>query len=199
MNQPEEKEQNLVSRILNGDASAEAELVKRYGLGIKLILLKRTGSNQLALDLSQDTFIIALQKLRAGEVRKPEALAAFLHQVAVNLSIEHFRKEKRYVRQDDGIISLQVPHRDMKAENIDRQRSRVLLEGLLAQLSRERDREILQRFYLMDEDKSQICSVLELSASHFDRVLYRAKQRMRDMILESTDLKNILFGSLFDG
>lgn len=189
----------LAARITKGDTSAEAELVERYSTGVKLILLKRTGNQQLSKDLSQDTFIIALQKLRAGEVRKPEALAAFLRQTAVNLSIEHYRKEKRYIHQEDGIIALQTPHIDKKAEHVDRQHAGKLLETTIQELANSRDREILQRFYLMDEDKPSICSALELSAVHFDRVLYRAKQRMRKLIMERSDLKNLLFGSLFDG
>ena len=188
----------LASRIGRGDVSAETELVERYSTGVKLILLKRTGNPQLSKDLSQDTFIIALQKLRAGEVRKPEALAAFLRQTAVNLSIEHYRKEKRYIHQEDGIIALQSPHIDDKAEHVDRQQAGKLLETTIQELANSRDREILQRFYLLDEDKPEICTALQLSAAHFDRVLYRAKQRMRKLIMERKELKTLLFGGLFD-
>lgn len=187
----------LAVRIGEGDATAESELVERYATGIKLILLKRTGNRQLSLDLCQDTFVIALQKLRSGEVRKPESLVAFLRQTAVNLSIEHYRKEKRYI-QHDGIISLQTTHRDRKAEQIDYQYARTLLDGVIKQLVRTRDREILHRFYLLDENKPQICNALDLSAAHFDRVLYRARQRMCEMIEQQPDLRSLLFGSLCD-
>lgn len=189
----------LAARIGRGDARAETELVERYSKGVKLILLKRTGSTQVSNDLSQETFIIALQKLRAGEVRKPESLAAFLRQTAVNLSIEYFRNEKRYIHQEDGIIALQTPHIDRKAEHVDRQHAGELLMTTIQELGNSRDREILRRFYLLDEDKPEICNALQLSTAHFDRVLYRAKQRMRKLIMERSDLKKLLFGSLFDG
>ncbi len=189
----------LAARIKQGDSVAESQLVERYATGVKLILLKRTGNNHLAKDLCQDTFIIALQKLRTGKVRKPQSMAAFLRQIAVNLSIEHYRKEKRYVHQEDGIMSLRTAPRDRKAEQIDQKHARKILEGTLNQLGRPRDREILQRFYLLDQDKLHICSALDLSAAHFDRVLYRARQRMRQLIGQQPDLKNLLFGSLFDG
>jgi RNA polymerase sigma-70 factor (ECF subfamily) len=190
---------SLAIRILEGDTVAEAELVERYSNGLRLILLKRTGNPQLTQDLCQDTFVIALQKLRAGQLRNPEALGGFLRQIAINLSIEHFRKERRYVHQEDGIIALQTPHIERKAERIDRERVRAILDGALEELAQPRDREILKRFYLLDEDKSSICGALELSAAHFDRVLYRAKQRMHSLILQQPELKNLLFGSLIDG
>lgn len=193
------KAPELAARILKGDATAESQLVERYARPIRLILLKHTGNPQLASDLAQDTFIIAIKKLRAGEVRNPDALGAFLRQTAVNLSIEHFRREKRYVSQDDGIISLRAPHKDRKAERMDTQQARKMLDDVLDRLARPRDREILERFYLLEEDKSVICSALGLSDAHFDRVLYRARQRMRELLEDNVELRSLLFGGLFDG
>ena len=189
----------LAARILRGDATAENELVARYARPVRLILLKHTGNPQLANDLAQDTFVIAIQKLRAGEVRNPEALGGFLRQTAINLSIEHFRKEKRYVRQDDGIIELQAPLEDTQAEHMDRRLARRVLENAMTQLAQPRDREILHRFYLLEEDKAVICSALDLSAAHFDRVLYRARQRMRELLNDHLDLRSLLLGGLTDG
>jgi RNA polymerase sigma-70 factor (ECF subfamily) len=193
-----EQARDLVSRIIAGDGFAESELAEQYARPIKLILLKRTGSVQLANDLCQDTFVVILKKLRAGDLRKPQSLSAFIRQTAVNISIDHFRKEKRYVHQDDGTISLLHSHRDHKARGIDSQTTRVVLENALDQLAMSRDREILRRFYLADEDKIAICKDLNLSATHFDRVLYRAKKRMRELIVKQTELKTMLFGGLFE-
>ena len=198
MESQKEAAKQLAIRIGDGDATAESELVERYSTGIKLILLKRTGNSQLSQDLCQDTFIIALQKLRSGQVRNPASLVAFLRQTAVNLSIEHYRKEKRYISQEDGIISLQTAPRDRKAERIDHQHARTLLDGVIEQLAQARDREILRRFYLQDQDKPRICSALELSAAHFDRVLYRARKRMCEIMEKQPDIRSLLYGSLCD-
>jgi RNA polymerase sigma-70 factor (ECF subfamily) len=168
----------LVNRIEAGDGFAESELVEQFARSVKLILVKRTGSDQLANDLCQDTFVVTLKKLRAGGLKKPRSLWAFIRQTAVNISIDHYRKEKRYIHQDDGIISV--------------------LEAALEQLPVSRDRDILRRFYLADEDKAKICSDLELSRTHFDRVLYRARQRMRILIKRQKGLKSMLCGSLFE-
>ncbi len=194
-----EQASELVNRIESGDGRAEAELVERYGRSIRLILLKRTGSAQLASDLCQDTCVVTLKKLRAGELKNPASLSAFIRQTAVNISIDHFRREKRYIHQSDGIISLQHSHRDHKAREIDNETAREVLEEALERLAMERDREILRRFYLADEDKVAICRDLQLSPTHFDRVLYRAKQRMRELINQQKGLKSMLFGGIFDG
>jgi len=189
----------LVARIEAGEQEAEAEFVQRYTNGLKLILLKRTRNVHLTNDLVQETLVVALRRLRAGELNNPDSLAAFIRQIAINLSINHYRKEKRYVQQSDEIISLHVSHRDYKDERLDGCRARELLEMTLNRLSMPRDRELLRRFYLLDEDKETICKDLELSTTHFDRVLYRAKQRMRELIDQEKDLKSLLFGSVFSG
>jgi RNA polymerase sigma-70 factor (ECF subfamily) len=188
---PEQK-CDLVNRIEAGSAEAESELIEHYGRAIRLILLKRTGRAQLANDLCQDTFVVVLRKLRAGDLRKPSSLSAFIRQTAVNISIDHFRREKRYVRHDDRAIFQHQSHRDHKARSIDSRTMRVAIDDALEQLRIPRDREILRRFYLVDQDKIRICTDLRLSATHFDRVLYRAKQRMRRLIKRQEGLKSLL-------
>lgn len=190
---------DLVSRIEAGDAKAEDELVRHYVPTVRLILLRRTRNPQLANDLCQDTFVIALRRLRAGELRNPQALSAFIHKISINLSIEHFRYEKRFVHAPDEIISLHKPQRDDKVQKIDQARARRLIDQALGQLGVARDREILKRFFLQDEDKTRICSDLDLSTEHFDKVLFRAKQRMRILIEQQADLKSVLLGSYLDG
>jgi RNA polymerase sigma-70 factor (ECF subfamily) len=188
----------VVERIGHGDRGAEAELVSQYARGVRLILLKRTGDPQAANDLSQDTFMVVIRKLRAQELRDASRLAAFINQVAVNLSIEHFRKERRFVRSPDGIIGLNDAHIERNGEQVDFEAARSQLQGVLRELAKDRDREILRRFYLSDDDKDVICRDLELSPIHFDRVLYRAKQRMRVLIERHPELKSLLFGGLLD-
>lgn len=193
------RSRDWATRVENGDPSAETELIAHYQRGVGLLLLKRTGKPDLANDLCQDTFVVVLRRLRAGELKNPAALSSFIRQVAINISIDHFRKEQRYVNQDDEIISLHSAHRDNKDRQLDSHTIRAVLDSALEQLAIERDREILRRFYLHDEEKDRICQDMDLSAPHFDRVLYRAKQRMRELINKQAGLKTLLLGSLFDG
>jgi len=193
-----ERGRELAARIGDGDRAAEAELIACYARGVRLILLKRTRNPQLASDLCQDTFVVTLRKLRAGELRNPDSLAAFISQTAVNIWIRHMRNEKRYKYSADEIIGQQLAHTDKKDEQLDSRTTRVMLDGVLKQLAVARDREILRRFYLSDDDKDEICRDLQLSPAHFDRVLYRAKQRMRELIDQQQGLKALLFGELLD-
>ena len=193
-----EQPPELVSRIKAGDSAAEAEFVERYARFVRILMLKRTGSRQLANDLCQDTLIVVLCKLRGGELKNPHSLPSFVRQTAVNISIGHFRKERRYVHRDDGNISLLVAHQDHKANRVDRNKMRLALLQLLGQLSVQRDREILCRYYLLDEDKDRIREDLHLSSAHFDRVLYRARKRMQSIVSRQKGLKTRLCEELYE-
>ena len=46
----------------------------------------------------------------------------------------------------------------------------------------QRDRTLLVRFYLDEEEKESICQDLRLDARQFDRVLHRARQRLRQVL-----------------
>jgi hypothetical protein len=45
-----------------------------------------------------------------------------------------------------------------------------------------RDREVLVRFYLDDQDREKICRELGLSEEHFNRVIFRARNRFRELV-----------------
>ena len=54
--------------------------------------------------------------------------------------------------------------------------------ALLNELNVERDRELLTRYFVYDQEKDLICRELNLDSLHFNRVLFRAKGRFRSLI-----------------
>jgi len=53
---------------------------------------------------------------------------------------------------------------------------------MLDEMPAERDRDLLVRFYLNDEAKEEICRELRLSEQHFNRVIFRARNRFRELL-----------------
>jgi len=171
----------LVARILAGEKAAENELVQRYSRGVSMILHRATGDQSLSEDLSQETFQLTLEKIRGGEVREPEKLSGFICSLARNLATDHYRRSRRSELVDDPdaveMVAATAPSqldRVLQAEKSKRVRQ------LLSELS-GRDREILRRFYIEEEDKERICGDLKLSSLHFNRVLHRARERYREL------------------
>ena len=181
----------LVARILAGDSAAEGELATRYYRTVHVALRQMLRGRVEADDLAQETFSLALVKLRAGQLRQPSQLPSFLLSLARNLAINLFRintrratdansevVEERSVATPDPLGGL------IATEKAD------LVRRLLAELEISRDREVLFRFYIAEEDKHAICEDLELSSLHFNRVLHRARRRYKQLYearVESAD------------
>lgn len=174
---------HLVERILAGDRSAEAELVARFSHGLLLMLRRLTGNPALADDLHQETLALVLAKVRQGEVREPERLAGFIRSTARNLFIADRRKEARYgPLSDDEEATL--PARAPATVPFDRvaaEEEAHLVQQVLSELRFDRDRQLLMRYYLRDDSKEEICQELEIRPEHFNLVLHRARERMREM------------------
>lgn len=173
------KPAELVSGIASLDRMAEAELIVRYRRGVQVIL-RRTVNFQDVDDLSQDVFLLAVEKIRAGEVREPERLSGFICGLARNLAIGHLRKQSPPERPPEDAKEVEDqsggPLGQLLRQEDDRAVNRVL-----AELSSARDREILLRFYLKEEPKERICRDLKIGSLHFNRVLYRARERFREL------------------
>ena len=174
---------DLVRRIQESDAAAEAELVARFSEGLSFLLRRWTRDLTIAEDLFQETFRLALEKIRKGEVRDPERLAGFLRSLAKNLSIEHYRRgSRREVREEEleAAAELTAPETGQLGHLL-RQEKAALIRQVLEELGSERDRQVLFRFYIAEEDKEQIRSDLGLTGPEFNLVLFRARRRYRDL------------------
>ena len=166
----------IVQRIVDGDRTAEAELVARYARGIRLIISRASSDRSAIDDLCQDTFRITLEKVRRGEVRDPDRLSGFICSVARNLVVDHFRRAARTA--DAAIPDTPDPAPDPLDRLLARERAKSA-RAVLDELGSERDRQILLRFYVAGDSKEDICADFGLSSLHFNRVLFRARERYR--------------------
>ena len=171
----------LVRRIQSGEPDAEADLVRRYRRGVTVIVA-RAGRGRVPIDdLCQDVLTAAIEKIRANAVRGPERLSGFIAGLARMMVMDYLRRE-----HSRSIIEARIPRvPDVQApEAVDRllqEEQAAIVREVLAELDADRDREILFRFYLQEDDKEQICRDLGLTPVHFNRVLFRARERYREL------------------
>lgn len=177
---------DLVRRIGQGDRSAERAMIERYGRGLLYLIERRTGDRELAKDLRQETFIVAIEKLRISPLENPERVAAYLRGVAINLLNAEWRKTRRRATSPDlEAIARAADGGAGPGDELSRAQAVRAVRALLEELPVARDREVLVRLYLEDQDRDVICAALGIDASHFNRVLFRAKQRFK-MLLTGT-------------
>ena len=168
----------LVSRIRNGEAAAVEELYGVFARGVRYFLLRNLGPDELD-DKVHDCFVIVLQAIHDDEIREPERLMGYVRTVVkrkIATSIDLMMQQRRtWVELDENLSSLSDRRDDPERGMFSRQQielARRVLEGVSG-----RDREILQRFYLMEQSQEQIRAVMELSGNQFRLLKSRAKAR----------------------
>lgn len=175
--------ESIVTRISSGDKLAEQELVSAYYRGLIFILNRQTQNQTLSEDLAQDTFIVVIQKARNNAINNPAALSAFIRQTGINLLIAHKRKETRRDTHSEEDIEIHAPSDNMEISRaLHSDKLLAITSQLLNELKTPRDKEILRSYFVYEKNKQQICQDLDLSAVHFDRVLFRARQRLKQLI-----------------
>lgn len=174
-----------MAQILASAPGAEERLVRAYGRGIAILLDRHTSGRPEREDLFQDVFRLALEKLRGGELREPAKLPGFLAQLARSLAIEHYRKLGRRKTEPAGDSLDAAPaHRPSQERELLERENAALVRRLIRELAHARDREVLFRFYIGEEDRDAIAAELGLSSLQFNRVLHRARQRYKELYLE---------------
>jgi RNA polymerase sigma-70 factor (ECF subfamily) len=178
---------DLASRIRAGDARAEDEMVVRHGPQVAALLSRRTRDRAIAEDLYQETFCRALVKLRQGDLRHPGALGSFLRSLAHNLAVHHYRARlgaHREMGLPEEVAERPSGSGGALEEILRREDARRARRALL-RLAIDRDRQVLTRFYLEQQDKEEICRDLGISAGHFKKVLFRARRRYLEILHEA--------------
>lgn len=185
--------EHVLQRIAGGDSAAESALVERFQRGTRLMLRRLVGDPTVVDDLVQETLTLVIDKARAGEIREPDRLAGFVRSVARNLLIADRRKEARYatvedagvmetlLQQDRPAAGSTTPNEPSQLDRMLRDEEARIVRQLLGELRHNRDRELLLRYYLSDEDKHRLCHDLEIEPGHFRRVLFRARKRLQEL------------------
>jgi RNA polymerase sigma-70 factor (ECF subfamily) len=169
-------------------AAIEALIAKHY-TGLRLLIQRRTGDAEIAADILNQAACTAWEKWQSGQVRRPEEIGGYIFQVAMNLLRN--RRRKVVERADRHVDSEMLGHLPSDADAADRWLEKKIaarVKRVLQELPLRRDREILVRFYLKEEEKDTICRDLGLDAEHFDKVLHRARKRLKEL-LEASGLQ----------
>lgn len=163
----------------------DAERVEELRRGVLLVLRRQLRDPALAEDLCSEAFRIVLERLAREPLEDPQKLPAFLAQTARNLAIGELRRSgrRRTVTGEEEAIAGRADDgaHDGAAGVEDAQRA-IAVKQVLAEIRAPRDRELLVRYYLRDEDKATLCAHFRLTEEHFHRVIHRARERFRNLI-----------------
>lgn len=156
-----------------------AELLRRQQRGLWRYLRQLGAAPDLAEDLMQDTFVIALRRF-AGAPSEGQ-LAAFLRQTAQHLYLRRCRDRSRRER----LLAEQVDREWQRDSAHDHgERWLAALRACVEKLH-GRAREVVQRFYVDDQDRASIAAALGMKETGVKTLLQRVRATLRECIERS--------------
>jgi RNA polymerase sigma factor (sigma-70 family) len=163
----------VVGRIRAGDAAGiEALYAALHSVGHARWL--RSIDSQSLEDQLHEMLLIVLNAIRNGDLRDPDRLMEFIRTVARRQVAAQIRDlvsyRRRFVSVSEGELPAPV---DQSPEACTAQRERN--NDVIRILSRlkDRDREILERFYFGEQGQAQICGEMRLTGTQFR--LYKSR------------------------
>lgn len=174
---------DVVRRAQEGDSDAFAELFNAHKARVFSLCLRMTNNAAEAEDLTQDAFMQAFRKL--SSFRGDSALSTWLHRIAVNTVLMHFRK--KVLRQ----VSLDEPSngegRTVRRECGSKDGR---LSGTINRLALIRALEELPAGYRMifllhevhGHEHQEIATLLNCSVGNSKSQLHKAKRNIRKIL-----------------
>ena len=179
-------DQHVIAAILGGDVNAYGTLVRRYQKPIFNLMYRMTGSHADALDLSQDTFIKAYDKLRLFKTDRK--FFPWLYTIGLN-HVRNFIRDSKSDPvsfsenfEEDAGFSMAHGMDDPLSAQIEAHH----LEKALQRLPMEYREAVLLR-YREEFSMEEIAEMLELSVSGAKMRVHRGLKKLRKMILGKND------------
>ena len=184
----------LIQRILAGDETAFASLIRKYEKQVHAQALGHIDDFQIAEDIVQETFLQVYQRLETLE--DPTLFPKWLCVIVNRLCIAWLRKNRLHTEPleetDISEIEPEAYSQYVAAEHAKTtaEAQRDLVQKLLTKL-KENDREVITLHYFEEMSSSEIGELLGVSENTIKSRLRRARQRLKKyefMIQEVLDI-----------
>jgi RNA polymerase sigma-70 factor, ECF subfamily len=172
----------LVDGIRRREPEAMQSLYAIFARGVRFFLLRHLGPHELD-DRVHDCFVIVAESIQNGELREPERLMGYVRTVVrrqiasyIELAMQQRRTETSF---EEYLFCLSDWRENPENSIMARQRHEIatrVLKGISA-----RDRDILNRFYVLEQSQEQICAAMGLTFNQFRLLKSRAKARFGEL------------------
>jgi len=156
------------------DSAAEAELCRRMAPRVRLYGLRHLRDRHAAADLVQQVLLVAIERLRAGELREPDRIASFMFGTCrmTVLEVRRGTRRREALLQAWGDTGEAVDAPEPLALGPDR------LAGCLQALS-ERERSVVLLSFFADKQADEVGAELAISGGNVRVIRHRALARLR--------------------
>jgi len=173
----------LLAAAVGAGTELQNEIYVRYRRPLMQVFLQRRIDRDAAEDLLQRTFLQAIKKIRTDGLDDPGNLGGYLYRTACKLATAYWRGELARRVDHDGELLMNLHDNALSLEEaLDHDLRARCVRELMGKLPMQRDREVLERFYLKEEARSAIRESMNLTELQFNQVLWRARQRFAEIL-----------------
>lgn len=171
-------DENYLRALRDRDRDAEDLLISHFSRPVQLKLRARLRSPELIEDAYQETFLRVLKYFRSGKtLENPASLPGFVHSVCHNISLEFLRAHTRQNQIDPDFTEPADSRLNPESTMVNEERKKLVVQ-VLDELA-EKDRRLLRRLFLDEEDKDVVCREFDVDRSYLRVLVHRARTRFR--------------------
>jgi RNA polymerase sigma-70 factor, ECF subfamily len=172
-------DEDYLNRLRANDVETTTHFYVYFNRLLQMKLRSRRLAHHVIDDIVQETFLRALKKIKAGEVRKPECLGAYVHGICRNVLSEHHRQSIRVEPIHENGFDVADEAIDLERIVLDEE-IRVRVRKVLARMG-DREGPILKAVFLDELDKDGICEEYGVSRDYLRVLVHRATDMFRDL------------------
>jgi RNA polymerase sigma-70 factor (ECF subfamily) len=172
----------LISECIAGNEDAIEILVRQYEAGVFRLALSIVGDQAEASEITQETFIAALQSLRSYQEKK--SFKAWLYTITLNYSRSYLRKRKIVERLRTTLTTVfrvETEKQISPEEAVLKNEKEAAIWSSLSQLD-ERHRIVIVLRYFHELSISEISEILSVNEGTIHSRLHNAREKLRDAL-----------------
>jgi RNA polymerase sigma-70 factor (ECF subfamily) len=183
-------DENYLRALQQHEAEAENFLITHFTRPVQLKLRARLRSAELAQDACQETFLRVLRYFQSGRtLDNPASLPGFIHTVCHNVALEFLRAHTRQSQIPENAPEAEDTGLTPEGRMVTEER-RELVGRVLSEMP-EKDRQLLRRVLLEEEDREQICREFQVDRDYLRVLVHRARNRFRAVLLHGNRVKKV--------
>jgi len=180
-----------IEEVLSGKVNSFRYIVDRHKDKAFNLAFRICGNREEAEEIAQDSFIKAYRSLPGFKMKS--SFATWLYRIVYNTAISHVRIRKKRVLslEDFPADATDFTGTFENEEESEKEYKSALLSFALQKISDE-ERGLVTLFYYEEMSIEEIADVTGISKSNIKVKLFRARQKMLELI-EKTEKKNIIY------
>jgi RNA polymerase sigma factor (sigma-70 family) len=170
----------IIDKVLRGDQSLYAHLVKRYQNFVFTIALRYTPNREDAEEIAQDVFVKAYRSL--ADFRGESKFSTWLYTIVTTTCITFLRKKKVTIHSLDNEHIFEAADNqnpDFKANQVEQKSKAQAINEAIKLLSVD-DARIITLFYQAEQSLEEIGRIIGVDPNTAKVKLHRARQRLKD-------------------